>query len=123
MAKTIGRQCGICQKSFKEKSKLIRHMLVHTGEKPHQCSYCSKRFSVDYNLRTHMRIHTGEKPFDCNFQGCFKAFTQSGNLKAHILAKHSNSQFTLIKNEVKSPERTNSSGFDSIILRELSKII
>jgi FOG: Zn-finger len=124
MAETLPNECRICKKIFKEKSKLIRHMLVHTGERPFPCSQCGKCFSVDYNLRTHLRIHTGEKPFNCSFEGCFKAFTQSGNLKAHIVAKHKNGTVSPGKTIINErTELAKISSFNSIILRELSKLI
>lgn len=81
-------QCPTCLKSFKDNSKLRRHQLVHTGERPFQCPYCEKWFSIDFNLKTHIRIHTGEKPYKCTVFGCEKSFNQSGNLKSHMNSRH-----------------------------------
>ncbi len=60
---------------FKEKQKLNRHMLVHTGEKKHACSICGRAFSLRHNLTSHEKIHRGRGMF-CRY--CGKMYTQVG---------------------------------------------
>ena len=64
------------------RNHIIRHMLIHSGEKLHECTECKKSFSQAGNLSTHIPIHTGENPHTC--AQCKKSFTQTGKLKKHI---------------------------------------
>ena len=81
------KSCNICNKKFAKPSQLVRHMRVHTGERPFACLLCKKSFNQKNSLQTHMKKHTGERPHVCRF--CKYAFTQKGNLKTHIMRNHS----------------------------------
>ncbi|XP_069606255.1 zinc finger protein 182-like [Ranitomeya imitator] len=73
--------CSECDQCFKEKSKLIRHQKTHTGEKPHLCSECGKCFTQKSYLVIHQRTHTGEKPYVCS--ECGKCYAHRSHLVTH----------------------------------------
>ncbi|XP_073542321.1 uncharacterized protein [Phyllobates terribilis] len=73
--------CYDCGKCFNQKTNLLHHLTIHTGERPYKCLDCSKSFRLKASFLAHQRVHSGEKPYSC--PDCAKSFTQKSNLLRH----------------------------------------
>jgi len=75
-------RCVYCEKEFKKPSDVVRHVRIHTHEKPYKCNHCYQSFAVKSTLTAHKKTHSGVKDFKC--QVCEKLFTTQGSLKVHL---------------------------------------
>ena len=49
--------CRFCGKNFIAPSHLVRHVRIHTGEKPFVCEHCGRDFADSSTLRRHKQRH------------------------------------------------------------------
>lgn len=75
-------KCKICNASFVQITALRGHETIHTGEKPFICDVCGKKFAIKDRLRLHMRVHTGEKPHQCDL--CNLSFARRSQVSQHM---------------------------------------
>jgi KRAB domain-containing zinc finger protein len=106
--KLAQHECVFCNKRFRDRYHLVRHLSVHSGEtapdcklcktprnccgcvphspqyspiKQHKCDICSKMFRDKYHLNRHSLVHTKEKPHQCEV--CQKLFSRKDKLMQH----------------------------------------
>jgi KRAB domain-containing zinc finger protein len=76
--------CHVCGKQFRTSALLNRHVRdVHEGIKDHPCDFCGRKFANKRAVLDHRRIHTGERPCVCHL--CGKAFKTKASLYVHNL--------------------------------------
>jgi len=70
--------CGVCQKVFVSKDKIVNHVQQHSGEKIHECPTCLVKFSSKHYLKEHQkRVHL----FHCHY--CDAVFDSFDSLQSH----------------------------------------
>ncbi|RZC38970.1 translational activator GCN1-like, partial [Asbolus verrucosus] len=74
--------CNYCEMKFTTSGNLKRHVMTHTGERPHVCEFCGKGYIQLETLKEHRTIHTGEKPYLC--MNCGLRYRYRVTYKVHI---------------------------------------
>lgn len=78
--------CDYCQKEYKFRRQLVRHMLKHFSKTTHKCTVCDKVFNNTTSLNIHNSSHGTIKKFQCEL--CDKYYKQSSGLSRHVRRTH-----------------------------------
>ncbi|XP_075221588.1 uncharacterized protein LOC142324620 [Lycorma delicatula] len=74
--------CSLCGKNIMTKRGYIRHVRIHTGERPFTCHICGKQFRSSTDLTRHLRcVHDGIKNYSCDI--CGRCFANKGTRNDH----------------------------------------
>ena len=80
-------ECQCCGKTFKRKSNLQQHQMAQKPQnKSHFCKTCGKAFSAKCQLLRHLRVHSNERPFQC--KKCGMTFKHNSHLLRHHKHPH-----------------------------------
>ncbi|CAH0555594.1 unnamed protein product [Brassicogethes aeneus] len=74
--------CNYCMKKFKKPSDLIRHIRIHTKEKPFKCKVCNASFSLKSTLLTHSKRHQLKREYICPI--CNGSFSNLQKITIHL---------------------------------------
>ncbi|XP_054707707.1 zinc finger protein PLAGL1-like [Uloborus diversus] len=72
-----------CPRTFSSRFKLVRHILIHSGERRFQCTSCGRRFHRKDHLKNHLQVHNPNKILhSCEL--CQKTYCSLLSYRKHI---------------------------------------
>ena len=81
-------KCHICHKIFTDGTRMKRHLLSHSENKPYKCNLCGWGFHQKTNMERHLASHTNEgEGYPCSY--CNSWFTTKSVVSLHIREAHS----------------------------------
>ncbi len=111
--------CSQCEKSFSEKSDLIRHVkTIHQRIQDFICSLCGKRFNQIGNLRRHIStVHDLVKRYKCTI--CDQRFGHSSHRITHMKTVHDRIKYRYLQCEYEATQKSHLySHINSVHLRK-----
>lgn len=89
--------CGRCQKYFESEDLLLQHNATH---KQHLCYKCGKSFATKHNLKRHSVSHgeTNQVTIrECPVPGCDRAFARKYKFDEHLASFHGGKRVSCTK--------------------------
>ena len=80
--------CPVCQKPFRSRPSLKRHLDVHQGIFRYSCPHCSKGFTYKHALQAHLISRHQAEGMKVHCPHCNKRFTRKDNMQVHIKSAH-----------------------------------